>query len=87
MTPGDAGALAEAGTYGGAWATPGVWPGDGGYIYIPTANGGTQSLGDSTQGDFNVFQVVEPTAGSSTFQLQLVARGPQPMGYGTSSPI
>jgi hypothetical protein len=87
VSPGDAGALAEAGTYGGAWSTPGVWPGDGGYIYITTADGGTQSLGNATQGDFNVFQVVKPSGSSSSFGLALVAKGPQSVGYGTSGPI
>jgi len=87
VSPGDAGALAVQGPDGGAWATPGVWPGDGGYIYIPTSDGGTLSLGNSTQGDFNVFRVVKPTAASSSFGLDLVAKGPEPVGFGTSSPI
>jgi iron transport multicopper oxidase len=87
VSPGDAGALAEQGPDGGAWATPGVWPGNGGYIYVPTSNGGTMSLGNSTQGDFNVFQVTKPSGTSSTFDLELVAKGPQPVGFGTSSPI
>jgi iron transport multicopper oxidase len=87
VSPGDAGALAEQGPDGGAWATPGVWPGNGGYIYIPTSDGGTMSLGNSTQGDFNVFHVTKPSGTSSTFDLELVAKGPQPVGFGTSSPI
>jgi hypothetical protein len=87
VSPGDAGALAEQGPNGGAWATPGVWPGDGGYIYVPTADGGTESLGNSTQGDFNVLQVTKPSSASPDFQLQLVAKGPQSVGFGTSSPI
>ena len=45
------------------------------------------SLGNSTQGDFNVFQVTKPSGTSSTFDLELVAKGPQPVGFGTSSPI
>src|SRR3954451_14691887 len=28
------------GPYGGAWSHPAVWPGDGGYVYIPTASSG-----------------------------------------------
>ena len=27
------------GPNGGVWSSPAVWPGDGGYIYIPTASG------------------------------------------------
>ncbi len=44
------------GPVGGAWATPGVWPGNGAYIYIPTAGGGSKSLG-TRPSDFNVFNV------------------------------
>lgn len=87
VSPGDAGTLTETGTYGASWATPGVWPGDGGYIYIPSANGGSQSLGNATQGDFNVFQVDKPVAPSSSFHLRLVAKDNQAVGFGTSSPI
>ncbi len=25
------------GPFGGVWGRPGVWPGDGGYVYIPTS--------------------------------------------------
>jgi len=87
VSPGDSGALAEQGPDGSAIATPGVWPGDGGYIYIPTSDGGTTSLGNGSQGDSNVFQVTEPLASSSLFGLNLVAKGPEAVGYGTSSPI
>jgi len=87
VSAGDAGALAQQGPNGGAWATPGVWPGNGGYVYIPTANGGSLSLGNSTQGDFDVFHVAKPSATSHAFQLQLVAKGRQSVGFGTSSPI
>ncbi len=87
VSPGNRGALAEHGPDGGAWATPGVWPGDGGYIYIPTSDGGTKSLGNGSQGDFDVFQVSRPSATSASFALKLVAKGPQAVGFGTSSPI
>ena len=87
VSPGDAGALAEQGPDGAAWTTPGVWPGDGGYIYIPTADGGTKSLGNASQGDLNVLQVKKPSASSSSFGLVLVAKGPEAVGFGTSSPI
>ena len=87
VSPGDAGALAEHPTVGGAWATPAVWPGDGGYVYVPTANGGFASLGNQSQGDFNVFSVQDPTPASPSFALNLVASAAQPVGFGTSAPI
>ena len=33
--------------YGGVWSRPGVWPGDGGWVYIPTASGGNSAGGSS----------------------------------------
>ena len=38
------------GPNGGVWSSPAVWPGDGGYIYIPTASGSVSSSG-SDRGD------------------------------------
>ena len=35
------------GPYGGVWSRPGVWPGDGGWVYIPTASGGNRAGGSS----------------------------------------
>lgn len=87
VSPGDAGSLAQQGPDGSALSTPGVWPGNGGYIYIPTSDGGTKSLGDGNQGDFNVLQITKPSASTPSFGLNLVAKGPQAVGYGTSSPI
>ncbi len=30
--------MQRIGPYGGVWSRPGVWPGDGGWVYIPTAS-------------------------------------------------
>ena len=87
VSPGNQGALAEEGPSGGAWATPGVWPGNGGYVYLPTANGGTQSLGNAGQGDFNVFRVDKPSSSSASFHVTFAGKGPEAVGFGTSSPI
>lgn len=35
------------GPYGGVWSRPGVWPGEGGWVYIPTASGGESGSGSS----------------------------------------
>ncbi len=37
------------GPYGGVWSRPGVWPGEGGWVYIPTASGGTSASGSSRE--------------------------------------
>jgi iron transport multicopper oxidase len=39
--------ILRVGPYGGVWSRPGVWPGDGGWIAIPTASPAT---GDAPQG-------------------------------------
>ena len=83
---GDA-ALSSLGTYGGAWTTPAVWPGDGGYVYIPTATGGTNSLGNVNQGDLNVFSVKKPLHAADPPALALSAVGPTAMGFGSSAPV
>jgi len=31
--------IQRLGPRGGVWSRPGIWPGDGGYIYIPTSVG------------------------------------------------
>jgi hypothetical protein len=87
VSPGNAGALAEQGPDGGSLATPGVWPGDGGYVYIPTVNSGGAALGSGSEGSFNVLQVTDPPTGSTSFGLNVVATGPKDVGFGTSSPI
>jgi hypothetical protein len=49
-------AVDEVGPQGGAWTHPAVWPGDGGYIYIPTASAGGTARG--TSGELDVYQRV-----------------------------
>ncbi|MEI6700262.1 MAG: choice-of-anchor D domain-containing protein [Actinomycetota bacterium] len=79
--------LSSIGTYGGAWTTPAVWPGDGGFVFIPTATGGTNSLGNASQGDLNVFDVNKPSTANDPPTLALKAVGPMAMGFGTSAPV
>ena len=79
--------VSQLGGYGGAWATPAVWPGNGGYIYIPTATGGTHSLGNAEEGDLNVFSVSKPSGIGVAPQLSLSAVGPTAMGFGSSTPV
>jgi iron transport multicopper oxidase len=49
---GDAASVVRLGPFGGVWSSPAVWPGDGGWVYIPTASGGTSSAGSSGSLDF-----------------------------------
>ncbi len=79
--PGDTdGAVSEygpAGAAGRVWSTAGVWPGDGGYIYINTATN------EDTPGGLDAYQVT----GTTTPALTPVLTSPPSTGFGTSSPV
>ncbi|MBV9593854.1 MAG: hypothetical protein JO147_08705, partial [Actinobacteria bacterium] len=67
------------GPFGGVWGRPGVWPGDGGYLYIPT------STGQSGGGTFDVYQY--GVSGSDTPSLSRVASSSDVFGWGSGSPV
>jgi hypothetical protein len=71
----------EVGPMGGVWSHPAVWPGDGGYIYIPTGSPGQN--GDEGSGELDVYQRVV-TGGNVT--LNWVGDVPN-FTFGSSSPI
>lgn len=64
----------------GIWATPAIWPGDGGNIYVPypTFYGGSA-------GKLTSYQVVDPGNGRPTLSLGGQSSGS--FGYGSSSAI
>jgi HYDIN/CFA65/VesB family protein/putative pyrroloquinoline-quinone-binding quinoprotein len=71
------------GPYGGVWSRPGVWPGDGGWVYIPTASGGT--TGNGTSGFLRVYQYGVSGTGKPTLSLQ--ASSPDAFGFGSGAPV
>jgi iron transport multicopper oxidase len=71
------------GPYGGVWSRPGVWPGEGGWVYIPTASGGETAGGSS--GFLNVFQYGVSGSGEPTLSLQ--ATSSDAFGFGSSAPV
>jgi hypothetical protein len=71
------------GPYGGVWSRPGVWPGDGGWIYIPTASGGTS--GSATTGFLRVYQYGVSGSGQPTLSLQ--ATSSDAFGFTSSAPV
>jgi HYDIN/CFA65/VesB family protein/putative pyrroloquinoline-quinone-binding quinoprotein len=58
----------------GVWGRAGVWPGDGGYAYIPTAGG-----------PLDVYKY--GLSGSGTPSLSLVASSSDVFGWGSGSPV
>ena len=71
------------GPNGGVWSSPAVWPGDGGYIYIPTASGSISAGGSAGLMDAYKYGVT----GSGAPTLNLVGQSPDAFGYGSSAPV
>jgi hypothetical protein len=71
------------GPYGGVWSRPGVWPGEGGWVYIPTASGGNSAGGSS--GNLRVYEYGLSGSGSPTLSLQ--GTSADAFGFGSSAPI
>ncbi|HZW91181.1 MAG TPA: choice-of-anchor D domain-containing protein, partial [Myxococcaceae bacterium] len=76
-------AVQRIGPYGGVWSRPAVWPGNGGWVYYPSASGGTTAEGST--GTLNVFQSGMDGQGRPT--LSLVATAPDAFGFGSSAPV
>ncbi len=71
------------GPYGGVWSRPGTWPGNGGWVYIPTASAGNSGGGSS--GYLRVYQYGVSGTGQPTLSLQ--ATSSDAFGFGTGAPI
>ena len=76
---------AEVNLGGGVWSKPAVWPGDGGYVYVPTA--GTVGFFNNG-GSLDVLQRTVNGSGVVSFQMvgQTVNSG-DTFGYGSGQPI
>ena len=77
------GVLARYGPNGGVWSSPAVWPGDGGYVYIPTASGSVSAGG--SEGLLDAYQY--GLDGSGKPSLNLVGTSADAFGFGTSAPV
>jgi hypothetical protein len=71
------------GPYGGVWSRPGVWPGDGGYVYIPTASGGNSAAGSS--GNLRVYKYGLDGSGKPALSLQ--GTSSDAFGFSSSAPV
>jgi hypothetical protein len=76
---------AEVNLSGGVWSKPAVWPGNGGYVYVPTA--GTAGFA-TNGGSLDALQRTVNGSGVVSFQLvgQTVNSG-DTFGYGSGQPI
>jgi iron transport multicopper oxidase len=71
------------GPYGGVWSRPGVWPGEGGWVYIPTASGGES--GSASAGTLDVYAYGLSGTGLPTLSRQ--AKSAEAFGFSSSAPV
>ena len=71
------------GPYGGVWSRPGIWPGEGGWVYIPTASGGTSASGSA--GNLRVYKYGLSGSGKPTLALQATSN--EAFGFSSSAPV
>ncbi|MGZ4232203.1 MAG: choice-of-anchor D domain-containing protein [Solirubrobacteraceae bacterium] len=71
--------IQRTGPRGGVWGRPGVWPGDGGYVYIPT------SSGQNGGGLLDVYKY--GLSGTGAPSLSLVGTSPDVFGWGSGPPV
>jgi len=83
----------EAGPYGGVWAKPAVWPGNGGYVYIPTAGTASSPVNGRFSflingGSLNAFKRTVKANGTVSFTLAgATVHSGNVFGYGSGTPI
>jgi iron transport multicopper oxidase len=71
------------GPYGGVWSRPGVWPGEGGWVYIPTASGGNSAAGSAG----NLYMYKYGLSGSGKPALSRQAVSSEEFGFSSSAPV
>ncbi|MEY2421523.1 MAG: hypothetical protein QOI95_1590 [Acidimicrobiaceae bacterium] len=71
------------GPSGGVWSKPAAWPGDGGWVYLPTASAGPASSGSS--GVMDVYHYGLDGNGKPT--LALSATSADAFGFGSGAPV
>ena len=71
------------GPYGGVWSRPGVWPGQGGWVYIPTASGGNSAAGSAG----NLYMYKYGLSGSGKPVLSRQAVSSEEFGFSSSAPV
>jgi len=76
-------AVQRLGPYGGVWSRPGVWPGEGGWVYIPTASDGETAGGSS--GYLRVYKY--GVSGEEKPTLSLDASSKEAFGFSSSAPV
>jgi hypothetical protein len=78
--------LSRAGPRGGVWARPAVWPGDGGWVIVPTASGnGADDLSNASSGYLDYYRYGESGTGDPS--LAFAAQSDDGFGFSSSAPV
>jgi hypothetical protein len=75
--------LGRYGPNGGVWSSPAVWPGDGGWVYLPTGSGSVSAGG--SEGLLDAYQY--GLTGSGTPTLNLAGSSSDAFGFGSSGAV
>jgi hypothetical protein len=78
--------LSRVGPSGGVWSRPGVWPGDGGWIAIPTASpaGGDTPASGGSAGFLKLYRYRK---GAGVPTLDAPVSSDDPFGFSSSAPV
>jgi Abnormal spindle-like microcephaly-assoc'd, ASPM-SPD-2-Hydin/PQQ enzyme repeat len=77
--------VARVGPYGGVWSRPGVWPGDGGWIAIPTASPAASDAGTGTSGYLKLYRYRK--AADGTPSLDAPVSSTDAFGFSSGAPV
>jgi iron transport multicopper oxidase len=73
------------GPYGGVWSRPTVWPGDGGYVYEPTASPAGDTTASASGGVLRAYKYGVDGTGKPT--LALAGTSTDAWGFGSGAPV
>ncbi|MDQ1381853.1 MAG: hypothetical protein QOJ71_2572 [Actinomycetota bacterium] len=76
--------VARAGPFGGVWGKAGVWPGDGGYLYVVSA---TATVGSAVGGNGNLRMYKYGVDSLGKPKLTLAGTSSDLFGFGSGSPV
>jgi iron transport multicopper oxidase len=79
--------LSRVGPFGGVWSRPGVWPGDGGWISIPTASpsGGDHPEPSGSSGYLKLYRYRK--AANGTPSLDAPIQSDDAFGFSSGAPV
>ncbi|HVA99859.1 MAG TPA: choice-of-anchor D domain-containing protein [Acidimicrobiales bacterium] len=78
----------ETSPSGGVWSKPAAWPGDGGYVYFPTAGSVSSTYPNTSGGSLNAYKRVVTESGAVTFELVgSTSNSGSPFPFGSGKPI